>query len=219
MDLQFGFLIVLGFVSLIYLITLFFKPTPFQYVLKSCLIPLILAVYLTGANVILLPIVLALVFAWTGDVLLIKISNLLCFRLGLASFLIGHICYIIAMFGFGQPFNIPVLIISAAAGVVLGFFIVKLIKPSKEMKIPVIAYTVIILTMAIFALQLFLAQNISPEAGFYFGVLVLAGSICFVASDTSLALVTFQNKPYYVFCMATYIAAQLLITLGFCRAV
>jgi len=219
MNLQFGFLVVLGFVSIIYLITLFFKPGFFQFLLKSCLVPLILAVYLTGAKVLLVPIILALVFAWIGDILLIKISNLVCFRLGLASFLLGHICYIAAMFGFGQPFNIPALIISVAAGVMLGFLIFKMVKPTKEMKIPVIAYEAIILTMAIFALQLFLAQETSLQNAqiSYFGILVLAGSICFVASDTSLALVTFRNKPYYVFCMATYIAAQLLITLGFCR--
>jgi len=220
MDLHFIFLIVLGIVSLTYLITLFFKPSPFQYILKGCLIPLILAVYLTGANVILVPIILALLFAWAGDILLVKISNLLCFKLGLASFLIGHICYIAAMFKFTQPFNFPVLIIGIVIAAVLGIILFRMIKPAKEMKIPVIAYETAILIMALFALQLFLRQSyspISPETISYFGIYVLAGSICFVASDTSLALVTFQKKPFYVFCMSTYIAAQFLITLGFCR--
>ena len=223
MNLEFAFLIALGIISLIYLITLFYKPTVFQYILKGLLIPLILIVYLTGAKIILLPIVLALVFAWIGDVLLIKISNLLCFRLGLASFLIGHICYIIAMFSYNQPFHVPVLVISAAVAAVLGIIIYKMVKPSKEMKIPVITYEVIILSMALSAIQLFLQQDpaasFPPEMSSTFGILVLAGSVSFVASDTSLAFVTFQKKPYYVFCMATYIAAQLLITLGFCQAV
>jgi len=209
MDINFIFLAVLGIVSMIYLITLFFKPTIIQYILKGCLIPLILAVYLTGANVILLPIILALVFAWAGDILLVKISNLICFRLGLASFLIGHICYIIAMFGFTAPFHIPALVISAAICAILGFLLFRIVKPTADMKIPVIAYEAIIIIMAMFAFQLFLSQ------GSYFGILVFTGSICFLASDTSLALVTFQKKPFYVFCMATYIAAQLLITLGF----
>jgi uncharacterized membrane protein YhhN len=209
MNMQFIFLIVLGVVSAVYLVSLS-KTTIFQYVLKGCLIPLVFAVYITGANTILLPIILALVFAWIGDILLIKISNLWCFRLGLASFLIGHICYIIAMFEHAQPLNIPVLVISIVIAATLGFLLFKTVKPTNEMKNPVIAYEAIILVMAIFALQLFLSQ------GSYFGAFVLAGSICFVASDTSLAFVTFQKKPYYVFCMATYIAAQLLITLGFC---
>jgi len=213
MDLKLFFIIVLAVVSIVYIITLLYKENIFQFVLKGLLVPLILAVYISGANKIFLPIVLALAFAWIGDVLLIKISNLLCFRLGLGSFLIGHICYIIAMFGFGQPFNIPFLIICFAAGIGLGFLIFKIIQPTPEMKIPVIAYESIILVMAIFAIQLFAAQ------GGAFGALVLAGSVCFVASDTSLALVTFRKKPYYVFVMVTYIAAQLLITLGFCAAV
>ena len=214
MDMHFILLLVLGIVSMIYLGTLFFKPSIFQYILKGCLIPLILAVYITGANIILLPIVLALIFAWIGDVLLIKISNVICFKLGLASFLIGHICYVIAMYKFTQPFNIPVLIISILVAAVAGFFLYKKVKPTDEMKIPVIAYETIILVMALSALQLFFAQD-----GSYFGIFVLAGSLCFVASDTALALVTFQKKPFYVFCMATYIAAQLLITLGFCRVI
>ena len=214
MDLQFVFLIVLGLVSLIYLITLFFKPTIVQYILKGCLIPLVFAVYLTGAKVILVPVILALVFAWAGDILLIKISNVLCFKLGLASFLIGHICYIIAMFGFNQGFNVPVLIISAVIAAVLGFLLYRIIKPTQEMRIPVIAYETIILIMALSAIQLFLRQQ---QQDLLFGIFVLAGSISFVASDTSLAFVTFQKKPFYVFCMTTYIAAQLLITLGFCR--
>ena len=211
MSMHFIFLIILGVVSLVYLITLFFKASIFQYVLKGFLIPLILAVYLTGADIILLPIILALVFAWIGDVALIKIDNLLCFRIGLASFLIGHIFYIIAMFKYAVPLHYTALIISILIGIAYGFLLMKVVKPTAEMKIPVIVYTSIILIMAISSLQLFLSQ------GGLFGILVFTGSLCFVASDSSLAMVTFRKKPYYVFCMTTYIAAQLLIALGFCQ--
>jgi uncharacterized membrane protein YhhN len=209
MELKLIFLMILGVVSLVYLVTLFFKDSIFQYILKGCLAPLILAVYVFGADKILLPIVLALVFGWLGDVLLIKISNLLRFRLGLASFLIGHIFYIIIMFTYAQPFNVLYLIISVVVAICYGIFIFKIIQPTKEMKIPVIAYETILLTMTIFALQLFLAQ------GGLFGVLVFAGSICFVASDSMLAYETFRKKKLSVFIMITYIVAQTLITLGF----
>jgi uncharacterized membrane protein YhhN len=210
MELKLIFLVILGVVSLVYLITLFFKESIFQFILIGCLVPLVLAVYIFGADKILPTIVLALVFAWLGDVLLVKISNPLCFKLGLASFLIGHIFYIITMFSYAQPFNIIVLIISVIAAVCYGIISFKMVQPSNEMKIPVIAYETIILIMAIFALQLFLTQ------GGLFGAFVFAGSLCFVASDTMLALVTFRKKPLYVYVMITYIAAQLLITLGFC---
>jgi uncharacterized membrane protein YhhN len=205
------FLGALGIVSMVYLITLFFKPKIYQYILKGCLIPLIFAVYITGVEQekILIPIILALFFAWVGDILLIKINNILCFRLGLASFLLGHVCYIIAMVEFIQTFNILVLIISIITAALLGFSLYKFVKPTSEMKIPVIAYESVILTMAIFALQVFINHGSS------FGTLVFIGSLSFVLSDASLAMVTFQKKRYYVFCMATYIAAQLLISLGF----
>jgi len=213
MDMHFIFLLILGIVSMVYLGTLFFKPSIIQYILKGCLIPLIASVYITGANTIFLPIILALIFAWAGDILLVNISNLLCFRLGLASFLCGHICYIIAMFGYAMPPNYPVLAISVLVAGVAGFFLYKKVEPTKDMQIPVIVYQAVILTMALFALQLFLAQDAN------FGLFVLIGSICFVASDTALALVTFKKRPFYVFCMATYISAQLLIALGFSQAV
>ena len=209
MELKLIFLVILGVVSLIYLITLFFKDSILQYILKGCLVPLILAVYFSGANIILLTIILALVFGWLGDIFLLKISNLLCFRLGLASFLLGHIFYIITMFNYAQPFHILILIISFLVAVCYGIVIFKFIQPTKEMKIPVIAYETILLTMAIFALQLFLAQ------GRKFGAFVFAGSIFFVASDSMLALATFRKKALNVPVMFTYIAAQLLIVLGF----
>jgi uncharacterized membrane protein YhhN len=209
MELKLIFLIILGAVSLVYLTTLFFKDSILQFILKGCLVPLILAVYLFGANTILLPIILALVFGWLGDVFLLKISNLLCFRLGLASFLLGHIFYIVTMFTYAQPFNILILIISVLVAVCYGIVIFRFIQPTKEMKIPVIAYETILLTMAIFALQLFLAQ------GGKFGAFVFAGSIFFVASDSMLALATFRKKALNVPVMITYIAAQLLIVLGF----
>jgi len=205
------FLIVLGVVSIVYLVTLFFKESVFQFILKSCLVPLILAVYIFGPNKILPTIVLALVFAWLGDVLLIKINNPIFFKFGLASFLIGHIFYIITMLAYSQPLNhIIILIISILVAVCYGIITFITVKPSPEMKIPVIAYETIILIMVISALQLFLAQ------GGLFGALVFAGSLCFLASDTMLALVTFRKKPLYVYVMITYIAAQLLIALGFC---
>jgi uncharacterized membrane protein YhhN len=212
MDLKIIFLAILGVVSVVYLISLFFKQGIFQAVLKGCLVPLILALYIFSADKILWLIVLGLVLGWTGDILLLKISNLLFFRLGLASFLIGHICYIIAILGFARPFNITVLVISVIAAACLGLFIFKFIRPTAEMKIPVIAYETILLTMTIFAVQLFLAQ------GSFFGAFVLAGSAFFVVSDSILAFDTFRKGTKYGFfiVMLTYITAQLLIALGFC---
>jgi len=213
MSLQIIFLAILGVVSVVYLVTLAFKPGLFQFILKGCLMPLVFAVYFFGTNTILLPVVLALVFAWIGDVLLVRITNILWFKLGLASFLVGHIFYCIAMSGFIRPLNIPVLVVSIVFAAVFCIVAYKVVRPSKQMRIPVIAYEAIIMIMAIFACQLFIAQM---SAAKYFGALVFAGSICFVVSDTLLALRTFRRARIYFGVMITYIAAQLLIALGFC---
>jgi len=215
MGLKMVFLIILAAVSVFYLITLFFKDGLLQFILKGCLLPLILAIYIFGAERILIPIVLALFFGWLGDVFLLKINNLLSFRLGLVSFLIGHLCYIAAMYNFAQPFNIPVLICGVAGALIVGFCIFKTIRPNAEMKIPVIFYEIVIITMVIFALQVFLAN------GGKFGSFVFAGSFCFMVSDSLLAYDTFRKKLKFgsFIIMLTYILAQLFITLGFCAAV
>jgi len=214
MDIKTVFIILFAAASAAHLVAIFLENKVFQAITKALLMPLCLAIYIFGSNMILLPVILALVFAWAGDIFLLKISNVLRFRLGLASFLIGHICYIVAMYGFSRPFNNQVLIISAIVAVCLGVVLFKVVKPNNEMKIPVIAYETIIFVMAIFALQLFFAQ------GGFFGVFVLVGSICFVASDTILAIITFGKKPRYgdFPVMLTYIAAQFCITFGFCAA-
>jgi len=208
MELRIIFFAVLGVVSLVYLITLLFKESLLQFILKGCLVPLILAVYVSSANKILLPVVLALVLGWFGDVFLLRISKLIRFRLGLVCFLIGHILYIFTMITYARPFNIIIMIISFVIAAGYGLFVFNIIKPPKEMKIPVIVYETILLTMAVFALQFFLAHRA------LFGAFVFAGSVCFVASDTMLTLLTFRKKNLYVYVMITYIAAQLLISLG-----
>jgi len=215
MGLDVVFLIILAVVSVVYLISLFFKYGLLQAVLKGCLLPLILAVYIFGAEKILIPVVLALFFGWLGDVFLLKIEKILSFRLGLASFLIGHLCYIAAMYNFARPFHITALVCGVTAAVVLGFCIFKTIRPNNEMRIPVIFYEIVIMTMVISALQVFLAK------GGQFGAFVFAGSLFFMVSDSLLAYDTFREKIKFgsFFIMLTYILAQLLITLGFCSAV
>jgi len=216
MELKFIILCIFGVVSVVYLVTLTRKQSTLQFILKGCLMPLLLVFYITsaGINNIYWPVVLALFFAWVGDVLLIKITNIICFKLGLASFLIGHICYIAAMYKYIQPLNILVLIISVVTAVCFGVIVYKTVKPGKQMQIPAIAYETVILAMAICALQLFLSQFIAQ--GHVFGLLVFAGSVCFIVSDTLLALRTFRNANFYLAVMITYITAQFLITFGFC---
>ena len=181
-----------------------------EAITKACLVPLILAVYISGAANIYFLVTLALVLGWLGDVFLLKITDIRFFRLGLASFLLGHICYIPAILHFSGKLQMFPFIISLAAAVPLGYLIRRLVRPSKEMNIPAFAYETVILLMAVSSLQLFLSQ------GAPFGALVFAGALCFLVSDTLLAFFTFRTMPRYgqFFVMFTYIPAQLLIVLG-----
>jgi uncharacterized membrane protein YhhN len=204
------FLCILAALSLAYLVSLFFERGKFQTIAKICLMPVITSIYLTGAEHIFIPIVLALLFGWLGDILLLRIKEILFFRLGLASFLLGHLIYLSVMLYFAGSVNIKLLVISLAVYAVAGVFIIRLIKPSKEMYVPVLIYETVILLMAVSAIQFFAVYRLP------YGLFILAGSICFIVSDTLLAIHTFRAKPkiYYFVVMFTYIAAQLSIVLG-----
>jgi uncharacterized membrane protein YhhN len=191
-------------VSAAHLVFAFFsKPFP-QVVTKICIVPLLGAIYVLGAKTFFMPVFLALIFGWGGDVFLLKISDARFFRLGLASFLLGHLCYIPSfLYAAGGP-HITALVISAAAAVPLGVAIHSLIKPEKAMNLPVIAYEIIILLMGLSALQLLISRRDG------WGLLIFAGSLCFLVSDTFLAYFTFRTKPKHgdFFVMLFYIAAQ-----------
>jgi uncharacterized membrane protein YhhN len=177
---------------------------------KICLLPLLGAVYVFGAEKIFVPLIPALLFGWAGDVFLIKISDLRFFRLGMAGFLIGHLCYIPSFIYFTRGLNITALVVSTAAAVPLALAVHSLIRPERAMKVPALAYEITILLMSLSALQLFLSRR---DGG---SLLVFAGSLCFLVSDTLLAYFTFRTKPRYgqFFVMLPYIAAQWGIVWG-----
>jgi len=204
------FLCILALLSAAYLVSLFFERGKFQTIAKICLMPIITAVYVTGTVQIFIPVIIALFFGWLGDILLLRIKETLFFRLGLASFLLGHLIYIFVMLYFTGTINAMLLAISILVYAAAGVFIIRLISPSKEMYVPVLIYETVILLMAVSAIQFFAVY------GLPYGLFVLAGSICFPVSDTLLAIHTFRSKPkiFYFFVMLTYVAAQLCIVLG-----
>jgi uncharacterized membrane protein YhhN len=180
-------------------------------------------VYLLSAESLTLTIILALAFGWGGDILLIKIDNKTFFRLGLGCFLLGHVCYIFSILNFTPAVHPTVLVISCITAIPLGVIILKIIHPDKAMLIPVIAYTVIIESMVLCALQFLInRQN-------FIGAAVFGGSLCFLASDSLLAYFTFRKLPpnpegkvplrkitgrRNILVMFTYILAQAGLILG-----
>jgi len=156
----------------------------------------------------------ALIFSILGDILLLYPS---LFLYGLGAFFMAHICYIIAFkFLQNKPFaidqvnflkqfayNLPIYILVA----ILYF----LIQPNlKELKIPVIFYIMIIVTMVSTARERFDKTN--PSSFWQ----VFVGAFIFMFSDAMIALNMFY-KPFPesgVLVMGTYMIAQLLLVLG-----
>jgi len=176
--------------------------------------PALLVYYIIGVGVgninFLIPA--AIIFSWGGDALLINKDKPIFFKLGLASFLISHIFYIIAFLGMAAGrLNYLALIISAVVAIPVIIFILKLVKAPKPMKIPVAAYAIVIMLMSMAALQLMLAS------GFNFaGILIFAASVVFIFSDSFMAYLLFNGKPkhYNVITMIPYIIAQAGIIMG-----
>jgi uncharacterized membrane protein YhhN len=196
--------------ALVHFFSIFMHRPKLQKRSKVCLVPLLLLVYITGARTILVSVILAAVFGWGGDVFLLKIKDNKFFKLGLASFLIGHLCYIPSILFFAKSFSIPGIVIYILLMGPGGFLIIKRIKPPGDMKIPAVIYEIVIALMSLSALQLFLDRLDIPSA-FVFG-----GSICFLVSDMILAIYTFSSLPKYgsFHIMLPYVSAQLCIILG-----
>ena len=165
-------------------------------------------------------LVFALVFSWLGDVLLMftEITQLF-FVLGLSSFLLAHIFYIIIFYLsvknnpiqqktylFSKPFwTLPFLIY----GIV--FFIITF--PYLEtMTVPVLIYATVITCMGLFALN---RKNNVFKASFNW---VMLGAILFMLSDSCIGINKFLFTetliwmPFVI--MLTYISGQMLIVKG-----
>lgn len=180
---------------------------------KTLLMPVLLAFYLLAARQFGRPVfplaVLALVFDWAGDVLLLGKGDGF-FLSGLVSFLLGHVFYGILFITQikGGPVFWPLYLVIAAY-LIYAAVVYRYLMPhvGKAMRIPVTAYLVIILIMNMTAL---LRAGSVPAAS---SVLVSVGALFFMISDTILSLKIFCGKKGRGV-METYTAAQLLIVCG-----
>ena len=158
---------------------------------------------------------MALFFSWLGDALLMfQEKDPLFFLLGLSSFLIAHIFYIIFFHRVrikemvkGNPW---LLLIVAVYYVGL----ITVLSPYLgEMKLPVLIYGIVISLMFMLAMHMLSISN-KPA-----GQWMMTGALLFVISDSTLAI----NKFYRGFeiagavIMVTYGLAQLFIVEGASR--
>ena len=141
-----------------------------------------------------------------GDIFLMLPSDQ--FILGLISFLIAHLFYI-AAFVHGRRLRVSFW--SLLPFVLYGIFIFIILLPGlEEMKLPVLAYIVVILTMGWQAWQRWTAT------GQRLALLAFFGAILFIISDSVLAINRFreQFEIARALTLSTYFAAQWLIALS-----
>lgn len=158
----------------------------------------------------------ALVFSVIGDVaLLFEYRNPLFFMVGLGSFLLAHVLYILAFNAIGKANGRARLrwewIIAVAA--YLGILLYVLLPYLGELKIPVIIYAVVLCGMLLMVVHAFRSLYKKP------GIICLAGALLFVVSDSVLAI----NKFYVGFTLSglvimfTYACAQYFLVTGAAR--
>lgn len=154
----------------------------------------------------------ALLFSWGGDILLMfQDKNSLFFLLGLSSFLLAHIFYIVFLHKVRLAEKIKsrlwtLLVIAVYYSVLIAFLTPWL----GDMRLPVRVYGLVISLMLMLALHLLFLPN--RKAGLY----IAGGAILFVISDSLLAI----NKFYHSFeaagflVMLTYGLAQFFLATG-----
>ncbi|HLF46054.1 MAG TPA: lysoplasmalogenase [Chitinophagaceae bacterium] len=160
-------------------------------------------------------IVLALIFSWLGDVLLMfETRNENFFIFGLVAFLMAHIFYILFFEKIILKEKLKKRYWIFLPVMVYYVVLISVLSPTlEELKWPVRVYGIIISYMLIKAFQSGGAQN--RKAVLY----LITGAVLFVISDSVLAFNKFYRAFEYagILIMVTYGMAQLLITFGAVR--
>lgn len=202
-------------VGMMYLLLLLSGNEDFAWWMKPILLPfLIAAVAASKSFPTKSVLVLALLFSWFGDiVLLFSYKAERYFILGLVMFLIAHLFYIVLFIrqpikSKGNQRGLGIGIVLIAAYIFALLFV--LFPTLGGLKIPVLLYALVISAMLLMTVKGF--SRWESPANYY----LLAGAICFVSSDSLLAFDKFYNPiPLASFnIMSTYLSAQFLIAFG-----
>lgn len=155
-----------------------------------------------------------LVFSLLGDVFLIFTNNgEHFFMMGLGAFLVAQIFYCLAFLGQlkgAKGFVIKNIWLVIPFLAYAGWFVNLLYPHLGDLLVPVAVYALVLMAMVIFALN---RKGQVPAQSF---VLVFAGALFFVASDSILAYAKFVDAFSHsrVIVMSTYGIAQFLLVWG-----
>lgn len=160
---------------------------------------------------------LAFFFCFLGDFFLLNYSDNTYFILGLSSFLMAHLFFIIFFFRLKKFSDKYRLFLFAAGVIILGYvgFLLFLIWPGvtrQNIQIPVTVYAIVLGLMLLTAVHTTNNKSIKRLATNYF----VPGALLFVVSDSMLALnkfaITFEYGDILV--MVTYAAAIFMLAMG-----
>ncbi len=215
-----GFLVCFVIVCVLHLAAILAGAVRVELVTKPLIVFSLLGYYGVNALRRSVTFILALIFCWIGDtVLLFQATNELFFMAGLGSFLLAHIFYIITYrrHSYVRPLTesiathkwrlaFPVILAGTGLVIVLYPYLGTLM-------LPVLAYALVLTIMTLTAVMRYGRTN---HPSFW---LVFFGALFFMASDSILAINKFMspigNGAFVI--MLTYCAAQFLIVEGILR--
>jgi uncharacterized membrane protein YhhN len=156
-------------------------------------------------------------FAWFGDLFLMGSGDLF-FMAGIGAFLLMQVCYIVAFTRVEGPGLVRAWKIALIPYVLVWLGINALVSSGVgSLRIPVLIYSVVLITMAVAALDLVI--RVPRDKGWR----VAIGAAVFVVSDAMIALTAFgpltDSAGLSAFVMATYIVAQAMVVTGFTESV
>ena len=157
-------------------------------------------------------VIAALIFGIIGDLLLVYVDKTMFFMFGLISFLIGQIVYGVTFLRFVGFMWIDVVIyVVLVAAAIFAYTRVKL--DLGKMKIPVLAYLLIIMFMFVMAVSSIYKGGFNTLTTAFISL----GAVLFLASDVVLAFFIFQKdspKPLRAINLSLYYGAQMLLALS-----
>ena len=191
-----------------------------KYITLACLMPMLACYFFRECknarekrNVLIL---LSILFAWFGDLTMMFLPVCPSMLIpGLLSFLITHIMYVF-IFSAGSLRDMlkPVKLLPSLLFLAYGIFLYSTIYNSPKletgMRIPVLIYTLAIVSGIIASVSRYGKVNTKSF------VLVFAGVLLFLVSDSCLAINRFAHPFFwhYLPTMAPYFTGQFLIVIG-----
>lgn len=181
---------------------------------KPFILLTLLAFYCLSADPVVWTVILALIFSWIGDVLLIP-PGVKWFTIGGISFMVSHFFFVIsyaALTDFGKV-STAAMIVLPVMFLISSAIIFKYLRPHlpKALFYPMLLYLLINGGMNCFAWFRSMS-TVGPAA-----VITAIGALLFYVSDTSLFFVRFNKESRlktHFLVMLTYSIGEFLIVLG-----